>query len=251
MYKIISQLVAFSFLLSSLIFGFDYTNINLLSPVTIETGQLSYQIKHRFLGPVADDPLDTMLGMDNGAKVQYGLEYSPYTKTSAYWSYMSEYKEHSLGLKYSLDQFMGIIPTLAVDMFSFKNLTTNKRFSNATYSTSLIKPLMNEQLIPNVTILYDGYNEKAGFGLGAEYFITEDLSVLFDYFSKHDKYKTTLNKKENSYALGLKLKTFGHRFLLTLANSTNFGPRRNIEGATSQDLTLGFEISRIFDLTDY
>lgn len=251
MYNYISKILAINLFLFSFIFGFDNTNINLLSPVTIETGQLSYQIKHRFLGPVAEDPFETMFGMDGGAKVQYGLEYSPFIKTSVFWSYMSEYKEHALGLKYSFDQFMGITPSLALDMFSFKNLTTNKRFSNATYSASFIKSLMNEQFVPNVTILYDGYNEKAGFGLGAEYFITDDLSFLFDYFSNHDKYKTTLNKTENSYALGIKLKTFGHRFLLTFANSTNFGPRRNIEGASSQDLSLGFEISRIFDLTDY
>lgn len=233
---------------TNIILGYEHNMIGLITPSTLLQGQLVYGIEHRFRGVIDKDYFDTMFGTDSGATVRYGLRYAAKDNIDIDWNYSSENKEHTIGIGLSQDSFYDTKKIYSLRYFTFKNPNIKDRQSNVTYLLGLQRPDLWGRVTPLINVFYDGYNEKGGAGLGLDYKLNDDMALLFEWYTHNDIYSDSL--KNNVYSMSYRLQTFGHRFMVILSNSTSYGPRRSVEGTASEDLHLGFEISRIFDFAE-
>ena len=233
--------------LNTPIMGYEHTMLNLRTASTLLPNQLVYGIEHRFLGNATKDPLDNFFGLDEGANVRMGLRYSLKENVDIDWTYTTRPKEHAFGIGYSFG-LLGPIKALAhARYFTFKLNGIEKRQKNVMYLLGIQHNEAFYGFTPVLNIAYDGYNKRTGAGVGVEYMFSEDQGLLLEWFTAHNRDNTT---PHNSISASYKIKSFGHRFMVSFANSTDIGTRRSFIGAENLDYTLGFEVSRLFDLGD-
>jgi hypothetical protein len=112
-------------------------------------------------------------------------------------------------------------------------------------------------IVGNFNAGYDGYYERFVLGLGITFNLFEDFG-LFERISLIGEYYPVLDRKDtndklsqyigsdNAMAFGIKLDTYGHRFILMIGNSDDFHLRHTALGVADNSYwRLGFNIERI------
>jgi hypothetical protein len=102
-----------------------------------------------------------------------------------------------------------------------------------------------KRFIPVINLGYDGYHEKMGCGLGMSISILEKVSLLGEYFPVLD---SDQDEREDSFAFGFRIRTYGHFFLFLLGNNVEIGTRQLMRGAVNNELHFGFNIQRLIEL---
>jgi hypothetical protein len=108
------------------------------------------------------------------------------------------------------------------------------------------KPIL-EHLSPVVNVGYDTDRKKAGLGLGLDLAITPKYSLIGEYYPRLKKDENTDGPMFDSFAVGLKVQTYGHHFLFHVGNNTQIGTRRLMAGSAAKDLFFGFGIQRLLE----
>ncbi|MCF7912091.1 MAG: DUF5777 family beta-barrel protein [Candidatus Cloacimonetes bacterium] len=246
------KFIALFLLIFSTLLAYDFSMINLINPSGLKSREGEFMIRHRFYGDITDAPLDNFLGMDAGANVNLSARFQFYRKAEAKISYSRRKSEKIAGLAYRIDiEDFPVYGQLGIDYFSYEELsqpeTTRK---NMFYHLSLQNEELFERLVATINTAYDGYNERLVTGFGLTIMITDNMSLLGEYYPVLDRDNANVKLSqymgaEDAFAFGIKLDTYAHQFIFLLSNSDDVGLRRVSLGVADDSyLRLGFNIQR-------
>lgn len=245
-YMIIS-LVFFLHVLSA----FEPSALNLRVPSHLDGNSLVLDIQHRAYGILTEDPLDNFLGLRLGANVNIGLRYAVLPRLELNAAYTTFENEYHLGVSYAHHcPQLYLKGQVDVQYFNFER--AGERNGNFYYCVAVQSYPLGKIFIPTVNFAYDGFNEKFGLGLGVDvgfdwsFGPLQHISFIGEYYPVLQA-EESITRAENYFAGGLRLDTYGHHFMLQLSNGTEIGPRRQMLGAPTNDLYIGFNIHRILE----
>jgi hypothetical protein len=225
--------------------------LNLKVPFNLEREQAEFNVRHRFFGEIDEEPFDTFFGMDAGANVNLALRGPVWRNLEVRTGYTRDFSEWTLGAGYALRfQPARLRAQVDVDFFSFEESDVTGRDENFFYRLALETEPLGGRLKPALNIGYDGHHERIGLGLGARLDVLERVSLLGEYYPVLDRDEddpASPAGPEDVFALGLELKTYGHRFVFMVGNTWEIGTRRLMLGASSNDLYFGFNIMRLLE----
>jgi hypothetical protein len=184
--------------------------------------------------------------MQGGANPGLGLRVFVGSGIGISGSYVfnSPLKAYSLGIQYKIPFPIRIFQfQVEAEYFSFEQAINCRKYHMFFQMVSRIEPLFN-RLTPVINLGYDGYNENLGLGLGGDIQLTKSLHFIGEYYPILN---SDLKDRNNIFAFGLKMLTYGHQFHFLLSNSYGLGNRILMQGADSNDLHFGFTIHRFFE----
>ncbi|MEY2800255.1 MAG: hypothetical protein RI934_1243 [Bacteroidota bacterium] len=241
---------------------------------TIEVGgsrSLDFRIHHHF-GPFNSGAYD-FWGIDGGASIRLGLEYSYDGRLQIGLGRTSYEKQLDGFLKYRLlrqskSGSMPISVTLfsgayqnglkglkiggldkfkyASDRFSFVHQVIIARKIDDKLSLQITPTMVHYNLVENLTDNNDSYF----LGISGRYKISNRTAITYEYGARMDN--NTAIKYYDSMGIGLDIETGGHVFQMFLTNS--FGMTENQTFARTntswadRGFRLGFNVSRMFTL---
>ena len=237
----------------------DYSMLNLSSPTSLENRQICFSVRHRFYGDIGKEPLKTFFGMDAGANTLLSLRIQPYPNLEIKTSYIRLKKRKSIGLSYTLaPEKLPFLSQIDFEYFAFEEsgLQDEKR-SNLLGILSLRNRPIGERFTALTNIGYDAYYERPFLGIGALIHLLnglgsfEQVDLILEYFPVLDRDSAGEKladyiQPQNAAGIALKLDTYGHRFLLSLTNSSHFHAHRLTLGTADDAFwRFGFNIERI------
>ncbi len=241
--------VVFLLLVSNSLFAFEPSMLNLKVPSLLEGKSLLVVVQHRFRGILTEDPLEHFFGLDLGATVSFGLRYAVVPRLELNAAYTTLDGEYRVGASYAHHMPMFFLKAQAeVEYFSFERF--DERFGNFFCNVVLQSYPIWKILSPVINLGYDGYNEKFGLGVGLQagfdwwFGPIERINVIGEYFPVIQS-EEGITGQENYFATGLRIDTYGHRFMLQVGNGWNIGPRRLMLGTVTNDLYFGFNVYRL------
>jgi hypothetical protein len=241
-------------LIAQNLFSIEPGMLNMHVPSHLKNTESVFMIHHRFYGKITEDPLRTFFGMDVGANIGIGLRYALLPRLELKTSYTRYQKEYTIGTSYAhYFPALSLRSQIGLQFFSYELSGIEDRRQNIFFDISLQSERIFKKLIPVVNIGFDAYNERIGFGAGGELDFDTNIgpvkktSILGEYFPVTER-DTTITGSHNSFAVGLKLETYGHHFVLLVGNNSQIGTRRLMLGADNNDLFFGFNVHRFFDL---
>lgn len=241
---------------------------------TIEVGgsrSLDFRIHHHF-GPFNSGAYD-FWGIDGGASIRLGLEYSYDGRLQIGLGRTSYEKQLDGFLKYRLlrqskSGSMPISVTLfsgayqnglkglkiggldkfkyASDRFSFVHQVIIARKIDDKLSLQITPTMVHYNLVENLTDNNDSYF----LGISGRYKVSNRTAITYEYGARMDNNIAT--KYYDSMGIGLDIETGGHVFQMFLTNS--FGMTENQTFARTntswadRGFRLGFNVSRMFTL---
>ena len=250
------RLIAFLFVLTSFTSAsaLEKSMLSLKLPSRLEARQAQFFFQHRFYGRIDKDALDTFFGMSQGANAGLGFRVRLFENFEMAVFHVFLNNEYSLVAGYAVD-----LPSLPLraqvdaEIFTDKKLIflkdrvdfTRKRFAALRLDLAS-KPILN-RLTPAVNIGYDTEMERTGLGFGLDAAISKKFSLIGEYYPRLKKNGPDDDLRYDSYAVGLKVQTYGHHFLFHVGNNTQIGIRRLMAGSASRDLYFGFGIQRLLE----
>lgn len=233
--------------------AFEASSFNLKIPSNLDEWAKTISINHRFYGDVSDEPLDNFFGMDAGANVRINFRmHFPYNSDLSV-DYTRKAKEKRIGLsKTIIFEDFPIYSAIDISYHAFKLISQVKESrKNFVYSVAFQNEPILERFIFTLNLGYDGYFERGIYGLGLAAEITENIFFITEYFPVLDRDDASKKLaqylgKDDVFAFGVKLDTYGHHFKFMLSNSTEFGLRRNSLGTPVDFLMFGFNLERRF-----
>jgi hypothetical protein len=235
--------------LSSQLFAFETSMLNLKVPSNLDGKSLLFEVQHRFKGVLNDEPIENFFGLDLGANVSFGIRYAVVPRlelNAAYTTYEGEYR---VGASYA-HHIPQIFLMVQADVQYFNFERGGERNGNFFCSTAFQSYPIANSFSPVINFAYDNYNEKFGLGIGLQAGLDwwlgpiERISVIGEYYPVLDE-EETITGLEDYFAAGLRVDTDGHRFMLQIGNGWNIGPRRLMLGTASNYIYIGFNIQRL------
>ncbi len=235
--------------------GNEASMINLVSPSGLKNGQAELMIRHRFYGDITEEPWDTFGGMNAGANVSLSGRYQFVENAELHFALSRRKSEKEIGLSYrvELDDFP-LYGQFNLQYFSYNEPALKEETrSNFLYLFSLQHDELFNRLVNTLNIAFDGYYERIIFGIGTQVELVDDLYFLAEYIPVLDRDSADgkLEKyigEEDAISLGLRIDTYGHKFLFLLSNSDDIGIRRTSLGVQKDTFwRFGFNIQRRFD----
>lgn len=230
--------------------AFERNMLNLDVPTAVEPGNGVVDIRHRFYGPVDDDPLGTFLGMTDGADVGLGFRYVMWSRLEVEPTFTFFQREYTVGVNYAYDVARLFTVGGNVEFFSYDLdvAEIEERRQNFFYALELQGEPIFGVVSPVVNVAFDGYEERAGAGFGVA--LGLDRDGLIKHIALLGEYYPVLQEEEgrtgteNSFAYGVELQTYGHHFAFLVGNNSQIGTRHLMLGAPSNRLYFGFNINR-------
>lgn len=236
--------LAFLVLLSGSTAGYGESFLNLHTPLYgIARGDIEFHMNHRFFGAaLKDEPLNTFLGMDGGANVQFGARYVPMEGVDIGLTHETAGHEYTLTAGWS-----GRIVPVDIELGAEAGFTsvevnaTEGREGGLVASIAIAARLFGGSVRPVFNWVYDGYLDDSGAGFGLEAGLSERTALFGEYFPVHGGEPEV----KDCFAFGGRYSTWGHQFLLGLTNSSAIGTRGQLGGAPTDDLHLALSIRRM------
>lgn len=237
------RLVIFGWLVFPVMtFAYEKSMPNLRVPSRLEAGQIRFSVRHRFYGAVDDEPFGTFFGLRYGGNVGLGLSGVLGRGFEAGMEYVFRGQEWNLGAAYNVipaDFFLAM--RLEATFFSFEPFPDDRRTGWSANLALQTNPLLS-RIRPAVNLAFDSHYEEWVIGVGLEAVVAKRFSLL------GEAYPNPVDGREASIAIGFRLETYGHHFLLLVGRSTDIGVRHIGLGSVSKDWHLGFTIHRWFGL---
>lgn len=221
--------------------AYEKSLLNMSVPSALEAGQMQVSVRHRFYGAVDDEPFSTFFGLRYGGNVGLALRGSFGKGTEAGIDYVFNRQEWLIGAAYNVfprNFFLSM--RVEAMFFSFEPRFDDRRtgiFTNLAVQAegrSAVRPILN--------VGYDSHYEEMIVGIGVDAAIAERFSILGEYYPRR------MEGRETSVAVGIRVETYGHHFLLMVGRSTDIGIRHIGLGTPSGDWHLGFTIHRLLEL---
>ncbi|MBK9402839.1 MAG: hypothetical protein IPN36_18970 [Bacteroidetes bacterium] len=247
--------------------------INFHTVETVGERTLDFRISHRF-GEV-NGGVDNFWGIDGGASIRLGLEYSYDGRLMAGFGRTSYQKMLDGFLKYKLlrqtvERGMPVTATLFASMYCttgkdpLKQLTGFDRYENfysrLSYNYQLIVGRkFNQNFSAQIAPWFVHYNQVDGildgndiYGVSAalRYKFTKRMALTAEYAYRINDY--TNKDYYDSFGVGFEIETGGHVFQMHVTNSfglaeNQFLPYTNTKWGDG-GIRIGFNISRVFTL---
>ena len=228
--------------------------LSLKLPSELEARQAQFFFQHRFYGNINEEPFDTFFGMSGGANAGLGFRVRLFQNFELVASHVFNENEYGLAAGYAFK-----IPRLPVrgqmdaEVFTNKRIyfignsivQDRKRFASFRLDLAF-KPILN-RLSPVVNVGYDTDRKKTGLGLGLDLALTSKYSFIGEYYPRLNKNEKIDGLMYDSYAVGLKVQTYGHHFLFHIGNNTEIGTRKLMAGSAHKGLFFGFGIQRLLE----
>jgi len=232
-------------LLSASAAGYGDAFLNLHTPLYgLSRGDVEFHMNHRFFGAaLKDEPLNTFLGMDGGANVQFGARYIPIEGVDIGVTHETAGHAYTFTAGWS-----GKIVPVDIELGAEAGITsvetsaTEGREGGLVTSICIAARLFGGSVRPVFNWAYDGYREDSGTGFGLEAGLSERTALFGEYFPLHDAGPDV----KDCFSLGVRYSTWGHQFILGLTNSSGIGTRGQFGGAPTDDLQLALSIRRMF-----
>jgi hypothetical protein len=234
-------------------FALEKSMLSLKLPSELEARQVQFFFQHRFYGKINEKPLDTFFGMDEGANAKVGFRIRPIKNFELVVSHVFRDNEYALGAGYAFP-----LPGLPIRGQVDAELFTNRQYYTvpdgvelkrkqfSAFRLDLVSKAILNRLTPVVNLGYDTELKRTGLGLGLDFAITPKYSLIGEYYPR-------LNKDGrdgliyDSFAVGVKIQTYGHHFLFHIGNNTGIGTRKLMAGSAVNDKFFGFGIQRLLE----
>jgi hypothetical protein len=222
--------------------------LNLETPFPdADPGSIELRLNHRFYGAaLKDEPLESFFGMDNGANVAVDLGWHPVSGLEVRAGHVRSQREYSLGGYWSarVDAFQA---AFSLGYASVKPSANQDREGGLTLLGAFSMPFANDRVIPVVNYGYDGRTERHGPGMGLSVGLTDRTAIIGEFFPVVDRDDTDPTiLPEDVFGFGVRYTTWGHQFVVCLGNSAGTGLRGQLNGASTNDLSVGFTVKRMF-----
>lgn len=247
--------------------------INFHSIETVGKRTLDFRISHRF--GVINSGVDNFWGIDGGASIRLGLEYSYDGRLMVGFGRTSYQKLLDGFLKYrllrqtdgdempiSVTLFSGMYATMAKD--PLKKVTGfdryDKFYSRLSYNYQAIigrkfGTNFSAQIAPwfvhinQVDLLKDG-NDMYGISGAVRYKFTRTMALTAEYAYRMNDY--TDRNFYDSFGLGFEIETGGHVFQMHVTNSFGLSENQFLPYTDTKwsdgGIRIGFNVSRVFTL---
>lgn len=247
--------------------------INFHTLETLGKRTLDFRISHRF--GEANSGIDNFYGLDGGASIRLGLEYSydgrlmfgigrtSYQKMlDGFVKYRWLRQTEEKGMPVSVTLFAGMYCTTAKD--ASKEITGFDRYehfySRLSYNyQAIIGRKFNKNFSAQVAPWMVHYNQVEGilesndsYGVAAamRYKITRSMALTTEYAFRINDY--TDGDYYNSFGIGFEIETGGHVFQMHVTNSFGLVENQFLPYTDTSwkdgGVRLGFNISRVFNL---
>lgn len=227
-------------------YGPGMLNIETPSPF-VEQGSIEFRLNHRFYGSaLKDEPMETFFGMDNGANVGVELGWFPISGLELRAGHVRSGREYMLSGLWSafVDRFQA---SFSMGYSSVKPAANQDREGGLTLLGAFSAPFAEGRVIPTVNYCYDQRLERHGPGFGLSVGLTDNTALVGEYFpvvNRDDESPAIL--PEDAFAFGVRRTTWGHQFVMCLGNGKGVGPGGQLNGAATNDLSIGFTVRRMF-----
>ena len=216
-------------------------------PSDLAFKQFEFTISHRFQGKFNEDPFDNFFGMHGGASVAVGFRAGIPYHLEVGWHYLYYNREMNFDVAKNIDLTWHLKSKIFYQFDSFRPVFyLEEREKSNDIGIALERSFLNNKLTPVLNLQYDGYYKNMGTCIGIDYQVTKKIGFFAEYFPRRDNDDDTYSK--NAILYGLRLNTYGHRFLLTVSNSRETGLRHVMRGADTGDLYFGFSIHRLLEI---
>ena len=236
-------LILFFLLFPMFIYSFSSGFVSMRSHQFLESKMFISTIQHRFYGAISDDPIDSLLGMDDGANIGLGITVGLTSQLSLRLDRYRQLKEYTYGIQYRLPR------TPLFDVMLGAYGISEKIQKNRLYGSYGLIALHTKQAFMNTHVLsnlvFDSLTQRLGVSYGLDTRLTDSLSLIGELAPSTDQ------AKDLSALFGLRYATFGHRFFVTIQNTQELGPRRFLHGTANKDWCFGFQIERLLDGSVY
>ena len=233
------------------LFAYQNSSFSLFTPSALTEKEMEISIIHRFYGPVDEDVWDTLFGMNTGANVGLAFRRNLIYRIELKGSYSRGGKRMELGASWQPPT--NTIPLdLQIDIayFTFEQLGITERRKNLLYLVSAQRTLYPEWVILTTNLGYDGYYERFinGYALHLNYI--RNVSIIGEYYPVWDRDSASSDLeryigKYDTFSFGVKYNTWGHHFIFSVGNGTQFHPATQSLGTNNgSDLYFGFNIQR-------
>ena len=237
--------------LISLLGAYQSNSIGLNTPSSLTTLQTEINFAHRFYGRFNHDMLDTFFGSSSGANVNVGIRQHLVLGTEAKLNYYSANKKYELGAAWQYAPEDGPVQVqLDLSTASFiRDFSTQRKTDFGIMLSAQNEPLYG-RLIFTLNAGYNTYYERLAAGLGTQILLTDDLSILGEFYPLLDDENSSDNvyhvADENAFAFGIAYDLYGHSFIFSLGNDPyHFSTPGHSLGADSKgDLHFGFNVKR-------
>jgi len=235
-------------------FALEKSMLSLKLPSELDARQAQFFFQHRFYGKIDEKPLDTFFGMSEGANARLGFRVRLVKNVEVVVSHVFRDNEYALAAGYAFS-----VPGLPVFGQVDAEVFTNKRYyfimdgviqkrkRFAAFRFDLTSNAILKLLTPVVNLGYDTDRKRTGLGLGLDIAITPKYSLIGEYYPRLKKDGYEDGQMFDSFAVGLKVQTYGHHFLFHIGNNTEIGTRKLMAGSTVNDLFFGFGIQRLLE----
>ncbi len=233
------------FFCCSSVLAYEDNFLNMKVPSNLQKNQITVGIQHRFNGK-ADDA-SSFFGMDSGANIGWDARYriTEEIDLSLQRIYKgSRFKEWVWGGGFTIPLSPTTKSQLEIYYMSYK-----KTFSAPVDDTQIHlqwnvqQNFMENRLKTALNIGIDLEKNVLGSGLGIQYFIWDDFSVMGEFFPSNKQIG-----QNPVMAFGFRYDTFGHHFMLMAQNTVDLGAHRLMKGTNDKDWHLGFTIQRILEI---
>lgn len=227
--------------------------LNLERPAALESGQSQFLVQHRFYGAMDDQPIDSFLGLSEGATVDLGFRVSPLKRVEMRLHHTFLNSEYRLGAGVSFSPLIpGCRAQAGFDWVSFKSGRFVEGYwredrESVWFGRIELQGPTVARLTPVVNAGFDSDNRKTGFGIGLDCAVVRNVSVIGEFFPRSDRDSWEGSRSYDCFAAGVQVRTYGHHFIFQIGNSTDIGLRRMMRGAPNRDLKFGFGIKRLFE----
>jgi len=231
--------------------AYQANSIGLITPSSLENVQGEINLGHRFYGQVNHNTLDTFFGSSSGANAFVGYRQHILFGTEAKISYTSANKQYEVGGAWQYaPEDLPVKAQLDVSAASFvKNLSTKRATDIGIMLSAQNKPIWNKMIF-TLNAGYNTYYQRLALGLGTQIMITDDLSLLGEYYPLLNDENSSDNVyhvgNHSAFAFGVAFDTYGHSFIFSLGNDPyHINTAGHSLGADSKgELHLGFNIKR-------
>lgn len=228
--------------------SYETSMLNMDVPTNLEYKTMEVNIRHRFMGAIDDELIDNFFGMDIGANINLGVRFPIYSKLELELDYIRVNSEYNLALSYKLPTISIFKSQIEFEYFSFEKLGQTERRNNFLYQIDLQSKELFSRVTPALNLGFDGYHERFILALGMNVKFTDSWGMIAEYFPVIDRNNDASGRTsvgENScFAIGLRLQTYAHHFMLILSNNDKIGIRNMGLGSPTDDLKFGFNLSR-------
>lgn len=233
--------------------------VNIPTPLSRRKGDYEIQIQHRFLDSI-DSGAGNAFGIDSGANINLGLNYSPADRLSVgvtrarfddvvtFTGTFTLHNQEESAWMMDLQGGVEALDNFQREYSPFLQLA-------AAYDIDRLRLYATPTLIfnsRNEALIFDGIeyvnpqnNHTLSLGLGADLAVTPGISVLGEVIPRIAGFGGFF-QDNTAYSAGVKLRTWGHVFSIFVARSRDFTPAKYGVNSNREadDVSLGFNIYR-------